>query len=249
MRDLVDIYAEARFGKAAAASMPRGKLLRALLSVLHSNIARGAGIGGVGGALTGLVAPSEGEDRLRSALRRGTIGAGAGVGYGAGATLGIAPRAAARKLLTIRRSFGGHGLPVGSARGALAHALETLGLAATAGGAYGGYRAGKEVTGGSSKKAAAAVAVEDVPKTIKTYLTMPQLTEKTRAIRDAIEASVRREQRLKAQAKRLTDYARHRLVEAPRAGFSGQLSDIVRAVIPGLSPAASEVALFSARYE
>ncbi len=88
-------------------------------------------------------------------------------------------------------------------------------------------------------KAAAADAVATDPKGVKAYLTMPQLTEQTLAIRNAIEESVRREQRLKAKAKALAEYARRRVSEAPQAGFTGQVSDIARAMVPGLSPAAS----------
>lgn len=92
-------------------------------------------------------------------------------------------------------------------------------------------------------KAAAAPVAEPAaepadPKGIKAYLTMPQLNEKTLAIRNAIEESVRKEQRLKARAKALAAYARQRLA-APKAGITGQVSDIVRAMIPGLSPAAA----------
>lgn len=77
------------------------------------------------------------------------------------------------------------------------------------------------------------------PKGVKAYLTMPQLDEETLAIRNAIEASVRKEQQLKEKAKALTEFGRYRLSEAPKAGITGQLSDILRAAIPGLSPAAS----------
>ena len=88
------------------------------------------------------------------------------------------------------------------------------------------------------KAAAADVATAD-PTGVQAYLTMPQLDEKTLAIRNAIEESVRKERQLKAKAKALTAHARYRLTEAPKAGFPGQVSDLIRAIIPGLSPAAS----------
>jgi hypothetical protein len=73
---------------------------------------------------------------------------------------------------------------------------------------------------------------------VKAYLTVPQINEKTRAIRNAIEESARREQRLRARAEQLADYAKHKL-ESPYGSFWGGVGDIIRAVVPGFSPAAS----------
>lgn len=96
-------------------------------------------------------------------------------------------------------------------------------------------RFGKEAADEAATPDAAASGLSG----IKAYLTMPQLTEKTLAIRNAIEESVRQEKRLKARAKALAAHARYRVFEAPKAGLTGQISDIIRAAIPGLSPAAS----------
>ena len=66
------------------------------------------------------------------------------------------------------------------------------------------------------------------------------LTERLRSIRNAIEESIREEERLKAKALEATGYAKHRTLRARAGGPVGLGWDVIRASIPGLSPQAAE---------
>ena len=66
------------------------------------------------------------------------------------------------------------------------------------------------------------------------------LSERLRQIRDAIEESIREEERLRGKARKATSYAKHKVTTVPSMGPGGLAWDVIRAAIPGLSPHASE---------
>ena len=74
---------------------------------------------------------------------------------------------------------------------------------------------------------------------ISAYLTMPKLTPARRELRDELEQSVGEEKRLKQRAGKAVEYARYRRGKAHSAGKLGWLIDILRAAVPGLSPASA----------
>lgn len=100
------------------------------------------------------------------------------------------------------------------------------------------------------KHAAALAEPEKKPKEVRPGLrkfvrgyfptTDEQLTERLRAIRDAIEESIRTEERLRQKALEAAGYAGHKTRTARPGGPIGWGWDIVRAAVPGLSPAAAK---------
>jgi len=66
------------------------------------------------------------------------------------------------------------------------------------------------------------------------------LSERLRQIRDAIEESIREEERLRGKVRKATGYAKHKVTTVPSMGPGGLAWDVIRAAIPGLSPRSSE---------
>jgi hypothetical protein len=71
------------------------------------------------------------------------------------------------------------------------------------------------------------------------YFAMSKLTPDTRKLRDTVEASIREERRLRAQAKDEVIAAKRRIKAPADTGGLSWITDIVRSAVPGLAPAAA----------
>lgn len=74
--------------------------------------------------------------------------------------------------------------------------------------------------------------VIEIPKRIRRYFEMPQLTPRMRAIRNAIEESIRKEKELRAEAQRMLSIANKRWLASDNS-LLGWLRDIGASAIPG----------------
>lgn len=94
---------------------------------------------------------------------------------------------------------------------------------------------------GKDAAAASAPTRAGLRKFVSSYFPAAdeEVTGRLRAIRDAIEESIREEERLKGKALEAAEYAKYRTLYARPGGPLGWGWDIIRAAIPGLSPTAA----------